>query len=548
MVCALLIILVLCIVIEQKGKAYRVLNFSDPVYALEDAWLLRVDGGKEEQITLPMKFYDAQAEYSIRHVLRGQEGPKSAPGIKIFSYYMAFDIYLNDELLYSYPEFELMFSKTMGSSYHFIRLPEDYAGKELRIDFSFMLKDSVGYLLEAPLFGSKASMLNEMLMRDLPILLIDIFTLVIGIAMLGIYCFFRLRKRYERNMTAFFTAVFAIIFGIYSLAEADFMHYTVQNSYLLYQLTFSLLSLIAVPLLVIFKENVSNRFNRLIICNIYLVFINFFVQTALNYLGILDYREMLPVTHVIQLVSVMVGLYCLVRTGPEESQGRKRMLYSTVPLFVGALIDLTGQYVEINKYNSLFFQIGVIIFILVQMVYFARSYAILYRNLVQNELYRRMAFIDLLTGLGNRNAYERHLAELKEDLDDGEQALWCFVADINNLKVTNDTYGHTVGDQLIVDTSNIIVSAFPKEKSMAFRIGGDEFVIFIRDAEKNSIDRIVENIQANISEYNKHHKIVIDVAFGYAEYDKEESLTGFVARADELMYQHKMLCHARMEV
>ena len=77
-----------------------------------------------------------------------------------------------------------------------------------------------------------------------------------------------------------------------------------------------------------------------------------------------------------------------------------------------------------------------------------------------------------MTGIGNRAAFDRDAGILHAKRDTNTFAVAVF--DVNNLKYTNDTYGHAAGDRLIKDTADSVKDAF-SAIGRCYRIGGDEF-------------------------------------------------------------------------
>ncbi|MCL7999913.1 EAL domain-containing protein [Brucella sp. 21LCYQ03] len=92
--------------------------------------------------------------------------------------------------------------------------------------------------------------------------------------------------------------------------------------------------------------------------------------------------------------------------------------------------------------------------------------------------YERRATVDVLTGLANRSAFDDALSQLRCELP-GSWAL--FVIDVDNLKVTNDTFGHEVGDFLIRTIATRISASLAPD--ITFRTGGDEFTVIIQNHE-----------------------------------------------------------------
>ncbi|MPT46945.1 MAG: EAL domain-containing protein [Sphingobium sp.] len=106
----------------------------------------------------------------------------------------------------------------------------------------------------------------------------------------------------------------------------------------------------------------------------------------------------------------------------------------------------------------------------------------------------RRATLDALTGLPNRAAFDDVLAQLRCELP-GSWAL--FVIDVDNLKVTNDTFGHDVGDALIEAVGQRVAAALTPDT--VFRTGGDEFTAIIRDSISlhdlhHSAEKILESV------------------------------------------------------
>jgi len=102
---------------------------------------------------------------------------------------------------------------------------------------------------------------------------------------------------------------------------------------------------------------------------------------------------------------------------------------------------------------------------------------------------------DALTGLYNRGAFAR---EMKYMIDEGHcmnglLSIW----DLDNLKYTNDTYGHDIGDKYICTLSNLLKRRMP-EKSFSARLAGDEFTMFLYDEPKEALIAALESIHREL--------------------------------------------------
>mgnify|MGYP002510309506 CR=1 FL=1 len=137
----------------------------------------------------------------------------------------------------------------------------------------------------------------------------------------------------------------------------------------------------------------------------------------------------------------------------------------------------------------------------------------------------RLAFIDYLTNIYNRNALERDLSKCQET-----ENLTYFIADLNDLKLVNDTIGHSAGDKLLQGFAGLLVDAVGKD-GRAYRQGGDEFaVLYRKDAEQ-----FYRRLERRCREYNQSCNIPVSYAIGYCRVNDGD----FRDVADRMMYEHK---------
>lgn len=148
-----------------------------------------------------------------------------------------------------------------------------------------------------------------------------------------------------------------------------------------------------------------------------------------------------------------------------------------------------------------------------------------------------MAHHDFLTGLFNRRYYESML-----EVYDNEEfyPLTIVVADINGLKLINDAFGHCSGDELLVATARIIETNC-KEIGFAARIGGDEFLMLLKNTSSEEADVIIENIKEKAKK-TIVQSIALSISFGHSTKSYSNQLIHEVYRvAEDLMYREKLL-------
>ena len=150
-----------------------------------------------------------------------------------------------------------------------------------------------------------------------------------------------------------------------------------------------------------------------------------------------------------------------------------------------------------------------------------------------NEMARR----DELTGTKNKTAYQEIEKELQNQIAEGNASFGIVICDINGLKVINDTEGHKAGDNYIIASCKLICRFF--HRSPVFRIGGDEFVVILRDQDYLNRESLVTALRRQAEE-NIRIGEGPAVATGLAVYQPDDqSVEAVFNRADSDMYQDK---------
>lgn len=148
-----------------------------------------------------------------------------------------------------------------------------------------------------------------------------------------------------------------------------------------------------------------------------------------------------------------------------------------------------------------------------------------------------LLYKDVLTGLYNRRFFE---AELKR-LDSKRQLpISIIMADVNGLKMINDSFGHEKGDQLLIKAAEILKESIRTEDILA-RQGGDEFAILLPQTDQKTAQKIVQRIK-DLCEETTVDEISISICFGIGTKTKMgKSLIDILKIADDAMYQTKLL-------
>ena len=159
-----------------------------------------------------------------------------------------------------------------------------------------------------------------------------------------------------------------------------------------------------------------------------------------------------------------------------------------------------------------------------------------------------LAYQDALTRVKNVAAYRIEQAAIEDAIQKGHAEFAVVMLDLNYLKETNDRYGHSAGDIVLMKVASIICRTFPL--SAVYRIGGDEFTVILKDSEYELRSEKMSELEQRIRTNNDNVKepyMKLSVAYGLAVYDpqKDHYYEDVYRRADRKMYQMKQAIHEK---
>ena len=173
----------------------------------------------------------------------------------------------------------------------------------------------------------------------------------------------------------------------------------------------------------------------------------------------------------------------------------------------------------------------------------ATAFEAMLLNLREHErLQHQLAYRDSMTGLRNTTSYKKWAMDFDKKVRAGDTDFGVVMLDLNRLKETNDTYGHDIGNQLIITASKLICDTF--KRSPVFRIGGDEFVAILQNRDFEERDLLFEAFEAELAKTfveTPGGQLPVSIAKGFALFDPttDTKFLDVFTRADEEMYRNK---------
>ncbi|MBC3803370.1 diguanylate cyclase [Acetobacterium fimetarium] len=154
----------------------------------------------------------------------------------------------------------------------------------------------------------------------------------------------------------------------------------------------------------------------------------------------------------------------------------------------------------------------------------------------KEEEIRYISYHDYLTGLYNRRYFEDMLKNLDQEKN---YPLTLIMADVNGLKIINDSFGHAVGDELLKKISDIFKNNC-REDDVVARLGGDEFIFILPRTDKETAALLIKRMET-LAANEKIRGINLSIAFGsYTKKTKDESNQRIIEKAEDEMYRNKL--------
>lgn len=163
------------------------------------------------------------------------------------------------------------------------------------------------------------------------------------------------------------------------------------------------------------------------------------------------------------------------------------------------------------------------------------------RNSIQFKKASLMAYCDALTGVRNRSTFDESLEREISMSQRYRQDISLLVIDIDFFKKVNDTYGHSVGDDVLKEVAATIQQSI-RTTDMLFRYGGEEFVVLLTNSDCDASSVIADRILESVREINMDiagQKMDVSVSIGLACRNKLDDGTTLFQRADKAMYEAK---------
>ena len=156
---------------------------------------------------------------------------------------------------------------------------------------------------------------------------------------------------------------------------------------------------------------------------------------------------------------------------------------------------------------------------------------------MEDEL-KKLTITDQLTGIYNRLKFSESLTNEINRLKRYNSGLSIIMFDIDHFKTVNDTFGHDVGDEVLIKLSGMI-NEYIRDTDIFSRWGGEEFIILLPHTKIKDASNLAERIRGKVE--NKYFKgpNTVTCSFGVTEHQFDDTEESFTKRVDEALYESK---------
>lgn len=461
--------------------------------------------------------------------------------IYFYPYHQEVKAYINGELIYQFVlNEEMPFGRSPGFGAQFISLGES-AGKELKVTITAPYDSAAGQIPDF-FIGKKSDLMFQILGNDISSSMACFLLFVMGVVLvIGSLAF----KHVLKTTELYYLGLFSIIFTIWSAMQFPYIQLLINNRAIVMYLNFVTFELYAIPMVLYVRDKFGNQMQKVFNGIACVGMVHFILSIVLQTADILDMEDTLFVVHLVMLSGVGLTVFLVIRNLIRGNYTRKRKLvinigYGLVAFCV--LADLIRYYVQRSPDIARCTRVGLIIYVICMGFDYSKIYFKAIESTLETKVLEKIAYTDMMTRLKNRTAYQEDIIRLNNKLKTSDIIITVILLDLNNLKQINDLYGHSQGDTYIIKSAEAIAHIFQQTGS-CYRIGGDEFAVFLPGIKKEECKDMIDQLQACIREIETEEIFSMSIACGYTEYQpkKDKNLESVINRADYRMYENKVI-------
>ncbi|MDD3958305.1 MAG: GGDEF domain-containing protein [Candidatus Izemoplasmatales bacterium] len=441
---------------------------------------------------------------------------------------------LDGDIIYSYTSEPIGRMNTYASLWHLVPLPSDSDGSTLEMTFTSPYRAMSGRI--NPIVYGCIGELNYYLFMTFGFrFIIGLIVVLIGIFLVVLNAL-AYRKYSESASLAGLTAFFL---GFWIMAESRMLQYVIGHPVVIGSLAYVSLAMIPITIGFYIQRHVLTLHRKAFFGMVLALILNLVFVIVAHVSGILDFFESVVITQIMTVIGIIVTGVFLVIEGKHKSQNIRQFVSLLVFISVIGIIELINFLFQNYDKTSVFTASGIAVLIIFLFFRYVKHIFVNAKIVYEQEIYRKLAYMDPLTKLKNRLAFNEKLDALFQEGPNENLTIIFF--DLNELKKINDTYGHHEGDEALVEIGKRILSVYDTYGDV-YRVGGDEFVFIGERIPIADYERINQAFDQTMLQENQDKPLPLHISYGMTHYQPEtdQSPKDILTRADREMYLDKM--------
>ena len=516
---ATIVFIVFALILIQKENVYEPEydRYSKPIelFSIEDGI---VDGNTVSY------FYDLPVNIGANNL------------IGFYSHHHDVDVFIGDEKVYSIHPNPKSIIDSIGHEWNIIPLDTDFAGKEIKIVLTSVYYDSA---LEPIYFGTVPGIYRMIIMDCMFDYLLSAIILIISVLLMLYYLVGKKHELAVESLRYLSYTGFCYVIWFFGAQELNGIIFF--RGMVWYILSVSALAVLPLPIIRYIRAEFMGNNCKAYDVVYWFVTVVAMLQVILQCAGITTFAQTLVLSHISIIIAVLLMIHSVMIYVRKNKRRKKKVILTVIAAVVVMLFALV-YYLITGKTGSMpTLMVG--IYMCYVLAVRNKEFSVQRKLAQEYMMYKKIAFIDGLSGLYNRIAMKNDFKEINEKITKGG----IIVLDLNDLKKCNDLNGHNIGDEYIMGVANIISNVF-KEVGRCYRYGGDEFCVVIDNGTEYVIDKLINEFNEEIDSLNEHKEnIEVSVATGYALYnpDLDDNIEMTMNRADAKMYENKRAIKGR---
>ncbi len=546
--------IIILVVVALSYSSSDIIKDINTVTALNDNWTIELDGRVLENVDITVADIGVIDELDTVVISRKlEDAGLDNPCLTFSTIHAVTDVYLDDELIYTFAHDYYDKKNSVPKKHHHISLGNYYQGKTLTIKLMGGRKAAFSGLSSVYLGARSDILAKEFLDSMVPLTTgLFLFTLGIMLIVLSPYLF----VFHNHDLRIFFSGLTSLVLAIYIMGFNGIFDIFINNSML--NTIFEFSTLYNIPTVVLgylmssFAGRIKKIFTGLFIFDVFL----FLSSIVLHFTKIARFADFTVVLHVVAASECIFSIFVIIRHYLAQKNEGPTHAYSSDNVFMAGLITfMLLSILDIVRYNLhkytpgsgeahialTGFTFGALVYVTSLLLsYFYYNINSTNMNTMQSKI-KSIAYTDALTGLSNRARCEQMMTMLSK-----ERGTFAIISlDLNKLKQVNDTLGHHEGDRLITGFSTILSETF-WDANLIGRMGGDEFMVILLEDRTLNLTKRIHEFYSLINEWNNKEQVFkYSASYGYAySYEVPNgSAKEVYMLADNRMYEMKREQH-----